>query len=457
MIVVHHHADPAPPGMVGAAVKGVPEAVRERGRQAGAGEAARPVHAAERILAGQPDVGHQAVQILGGVGAEREGLGRGGQGGDPLRLGDVDQRQLLHGWFLCAFVGKRRDASIGSPWSTGLRPYASTLTQVRAGFNGRRPEVDSADALRHRVAMSADNGFEIRRAGDNDALGNMVMETASGRLLGGVGHNDLRSWCYPLNTPRGLGVTQEYAFDHAFHNGVFVAQARVVCGGVLSNFWVVHPDWRSPDSHVYNHLGQIRYRERADITPLASGFRFSYHSTWNGCDGAPVLDEVRHFDLYAAADAHHLRPHLAQDRGLRRAALRGQQARVARSAGPAPAPAAVRGRDGRGHGHEDPSRPRRRGGVRQGARLRGVRGGAGRPGALRRLPAGPGQHRERQAHRAVVRPRLRDGDVQRDHGRGHRGRRGRHVGNRAAGSPPTTVRCRVERARTWAAARGGIR
>ena len=163
--------------------------------------------------------------------------------------------------------------------------------------------MDSVDALRHRVAMSADNGFEIRRAGDNDALGNMVMEQASGRLLGGVGHNDLRSWCYPLNTPRGLGVTQEYAFDHAFHNGVFVAQARVVCGGVLSNFWVVHPDWRSPDSHVYNHLGQIRYRERADITPLESGFRFTYRSTWTGCDGAPVLDEVRHFDLYAAADA----------------------------------------------------------------------------------------------------------------------------------------------------------
>ena len=105
--------------------------------------------------------------------------------------------------------------------------------------------MDAAGALRHRVAMGTDNGFEIRRAGNNDALGNMVMETDTGRLLGGVGHNDLRAWCYPLNTPRGLGVTQEYAFDHAFHNGVFVAQARVVRGGVLSNFWVVHPDWRS--------------------------------------------------------------------------------------------------------------------------------------------------------------------------------------------------------------------
>ena len=165
---------------------------------------------------------------------------------------------------------------------------------------GRTRRWTQPGSLRHGVAMGTENGFEIRRAGDNDALGNMVMEQATGRLLGGVGHNDLRSWCYPLNTPGGLGVTQEYAFDHSFHNGVFVAQARVVCGGVLSNFWVVHPDWRSPDSHVYNHLGRIRYRQRADITPLGTGFRFTYRSTWEGCDGAPVLDEVRHFDLYAA-------------------------------------------------------------------------------------------------------------------------------------------------------------
>ena len=98
-------------------------------------------------------------------------------------------------------------------------------------------------------------------------------------------------------------MTQEYAFDHSFHNGVFVAQARVVRGGVLSNFWVVHPDWRSPDSHVYNHLGRSAIATPPTSTPLATGYRFTYRSTWNGSDGAPVLDEVRHFDLYAAADA----------------------------------------------------------------------------------------------------------------------------------------------------------
>lgn len=151
--------------------------------------------------------------------------------------------------------------------------------------------------------MESANGFEIRRAGASDQIGNMVAETATGRLLGGVGHNDLRSWCYPLNTPRGLNVAQEYPFDHSFHNGVFVAQACVVRGGVLSNFWVVHPDWRSPDSHVYNHLGQIRHGERAGVTPLPRGYRFTYRATWTGADGGPVLDEERHFDLYDAGDA----------------------------------------------------------------------------------------------------------------------------------------------------------
>ena len=101
MLVVHHHADPAPAGVVVGAVEGVPEAVRQGGRKAGAGEAARPVHAAVGIGAGQADVGHQAVQVLGGVGAEAEGAGRRGQSRNAVRLGDVDQRQLFHGCLAC--------------------------------------------------------------------------------------------------------------------------------------------------------------------------------------------------------------------------------------------------------------------------------------------------------------------------------------------------------------------
>ena len=50
-------------------------------------------------------------------------------------------------------------------------------------------------------------------------------------------------------------------------------------------------------------LGQLRYRARAASGPLPHGYRFTYRTTWNGADGRPVLDEERHFDLYAAPDA----------------------------------------------------------------------------------------------------------------------------------------------------------
>ena len=147
------------------------------------------------------------------------------------------------------------------------------------------------------------NGYELRQAMPHDEMGHLVVESSSGRLLAGVGSNDHRAWCYPLNTPRGVGVVQEYAFDHAFHNGVFVGQAQIVLDGVLSNYWVIHPDWRSTDNHVYQDLGELRYQGRPQATALEHGYRFTYRTTWTGKDGRPALDEVRHFDIHAVADA----------------------------------------------------------------------------------------------------------------------------------------------------------
>ena len=143
--------------------------------------------------------------------------------------------------------------------------------------------------------------YEVRQPMPNEQVGNMVMK--SGRILGGVGHNANRAWCYPLNTPRGLNVLQEYAFDHGFHNGVFVGQGMVEAGGTLSNYWSPHPDWRGPDNHIFQDLGELRYNRRADIIALPEGFRFTYRTHWTGCNGRPALDEIRHFDIYTSEDA----------------------------------------------------------------------------------------------------------------------------------------------------------
>ena len=65
----------------------------------------------------------------------------------------------------------------------------------------------------------------------------MVIESASGRCLGGFGSNTQRSWVFPFYTPSGHTVIQEYAFDHPFHNGFFVGQSPVIVGGREGQFW----------------------------------------------------------------------------------------------------------------------------------------------------------------------------------------------------------------------------
>ena len=133
--------------------------------------------------------------------------------------------------------------------------------------------------------------------------GHMVVESATGRILGGFGHNQERAWTFPLNTPRGLNVVQEYAYDHAFHNGVFVGQGKVLLNGKESNFWAPRRDWRQPTNPIYQHIGILRYGEPPEITELPTGFRFTCKTTWLAEDESPVLDELRTVAIYDADDA----------------------------------------------------------------------------------------------------------------------------------------------------------
>lgn len=126
---------------------------------------------------------------------------------------------------------------------------------------------------------------------------------AGNRLLAGVGNNAFRAWVFPLCTPRGLNVLQEYAFDHPFHNGIFVGQAAVTRDGVESNFWAIHADPRQPDNPLLRNLGSIAYPAGPDVEAAGEGIRFTWRSTWMGSDGRPCLDEERRVTVRALADA----------------------------------------------------------------------------------------------------------------------------------------------------------
>src|SRR5688500_13898876 len=71
----------------------------------------------------------------------------------------------------------------------------------------------------------------VNRPGPGNPATQMVVERATGRFLGAFGTSFYRSWVFPLYTPSGLTVLQEFAYDHPFHNGLFVAQHPVHAGG----------------------------------------------------------------------------------------------------------------------------------------------------------------------------------------------------------------------------------
>lgn len=130
----------------------------------------------------------------------------------------------------------------------------------------------------------------------------MVVERATGRCLGGFGSNFYRPWVFPLYTPAGQSVVQEFAFDHPFHNGFFVGQHPVVVGARRGNFWAVPPR-RSSDDHLFHEVGRVDTPPAPDVQPLPRGMRFSLAGIWRDEHEAPMLDEIRVVDFAAEPEA----------------------------------------------------------------------------------------------------------------------------------------------------------
>ncbi len=126
---------------------------------------------------------------------------------------------------------------------------------------------------------------------------------ATNRILAGVGHNAHRAWAFPFNTPRGVNTVQEYAFDHPFHNGLFVGQGNVRQGGRMANFWAVHADFRQAANPAMNDLGHLRYDRDPQAAATVDGARFAYRTTWLAVDGTPMLDEERIWIVRDLGDA----------------------------------------------------------------------------------------------------------------------------------------------------------
>ena len=135
-----------------------------------------------------------------------------------------------------------------------------------------------------------------------NAKTHLVVDTNSGRCLGGVGANFYRPFVFPFYTPAGHTVIQEFAFDHPFHNGIFVGQAPVKVGDREAWFWGAPPR-RSFTDRLFEKLGRMETQKDIDITPHADGVQFVQNVIWRDANDDPLIDEVRTVNLYSLADA----------------------------------------------------------------------------------------------------------------------------------------------------------
>jgi hypothetical protein len=130
----------------------------------------------------------------------------------------------------------------------------------------------------------------------------MVQDVASGCFLGAFGTNFWRSWVYPLYTPSGRTVVENFPFDHPFHNGVFDGQNPVKVGDREGNFWAF-PVKRSHDDHIMTKMGRMDPQGEPAAEVTATGVRFILNSIWRDEHEQPLIDEQRTVTFQALADA----------------------------------------------------------------------------------------------------------------------------------------------------------
>ncbi|MYH80768.1 hypothetical protein F4009_09800 [Candidatus Poribacteria bacterium] len=143
-----------------------------------------------------------------------------------------------------------------------------------------------------------ENNFEVKV----NAKTHLVVESNTGRYLGGVGANFYRPFVFPFYTPAGQTVVQEFAFDHPFHNGIFVGQGPVQVGDREAGFWA-SPPRRSWTDKVFERLGRMDTQKDIDITPHTDGVQFVQNVVWRDENEEPLIDEMRTVNLHALADA----------------------------------------------------------------------------------------------------------------------------------------------------------
>lgn len=112
------------------------------------------------------------------------------------------------------------------------------------------------------------------------------------RLLAGYAANELRTYLFPLYTPKGALVLQEAPPDHPHHQGLW-------CGLEVDG----HDLWNA------GSFGKARHRQallkplnEIDTTITATGVQLAHAVRWETVDGQVLLQEMRTVAVQAVAE-----------------------------------------------------------------------------------------------------------------------------------------------------------
>jgi hypothetical protein len=133
--------------------------------------------------------------------------------------------------------------------------------------------------------------------------GLLAFNEGRGVPVAGIGHHHYRPWLFPLYTPSGQQVLQEFAFDHPFHNGCFMGWSPVRVNGSDHNFWATPPQ-RTQHDPMMEHLGRQRLEGDIHLAREGAAIVATMSLAWVAQDGTPLMTEERRFTVRADATLH---------------------------------------------------------------------------------------------------------------------------------------------------------
>gem|GEM_PF-627696 len=121
----------------------------------------------------------------------------------------------------------------------------------------------------------------------------------------GVGNHWYRPWSYPLFTPAGHQVLQEFPFDHPFHNGCFVGLHPVIHKDIRHNFWTTPPQ-RTLQDPMLENLGRVILQPCSEFNNgvLSASAKFLFH--WRGANGVVLLAEGGEYQVVTEGESNQM-------------------------------------------------------------------------------------------------------------------------------------------------------